>query len=139
MSAEKIAKEAIKGVNSGKFNVIILNFANGDMVGHSGNFEATKTAVRFVDKKVSEVVDAVRKAGGITIVTADHGNSDYMVYPDGTPNKSHSLALVPIIIVGEKFKGKGKKISGTLADIAPTMLKLLGEKIPKEMTGNPLV
>ncbi|MBO4569888.1 MAG: 2,3-bisphosphoglycerate-independent phosphoglycerate mutase [Clostridia bacterium] len=139
MSAEKIAKEAIKGVNSHKFNVIVLNFANGDMVGHSGNFDATKTAVKFVDQKVSEVVNAVIKAGGVAIVTADHGNSDYMVYPDGTPNKSHSLALVPIIIVGEKFKGKGKKISGTLADIAPTVLKLLGEKIPEEMTGKTLV
>ena len=140
MSAEKIANSAVKSIKDGKFNVVILNFANGDMVGHSGNKEAAKVAVGVVDRCVKQVCDATIEMGGKVIITADHGNCDIMEYPDGTPHKSHTLNLVPFIIVGKGLKGaKPKKNSGTLSDIAPTILHLLGENSPKEMTGQSLI
>lgn len=139
MSAREIATETVKGIKSGKYDVIVINFANGDMVGHSGSLEATKIAINVVDECVKKVVDATLKVGGRAIITADHGNSDIMVYPDGTPHKSHTMALVPIIIADDDLASKMPEISGTLADIAPTILKLLGEKVPKEMSGKPLI
>lgn len=141
MCAREIALAATEAIDKNKYDVIIINFANGDMVGHSGSLEATKIAIKVVDECVGKVVDATLKAGGRAIITADHGNSDIMFYPDGTPHKSHTMALVPIIIADDDFKevAKSKEISGTLADIAPTLLKLLGEKIPKDMSGKPLI
>ena len=146
MCAREIADATVKGIKSQKYDVIVINFANGDMVGHSGVKEATKIAVGVVDECVKKVVDASVKVGGRVIITADHGNSDCMTYPDGTPNKSHTSALVPIIIVDDDFKFKNAReaaespeISGSLSDIAPTILKLLGEKQPREMTGKSLI
>ena len=140
MSAEKIAKSAVESIKTGKFNVVILNFANGDMVGHSGNKEAAKVAVGVVDRCVKAVCDATIEMGGKAIITADHGNCDIMTYPDGSPHKSHTLNLVPFIIAGKGLEGvQPKKNSGTLSDIAPTILHLLGESAPKEMTGHSLI
>lgn len=141
MCAREIANAVVEEISKNKYDVIIINFANGDMVGHSGNLEATKIAVGVVDECVGKVVDATLLANGRAIITADHGNSDIMVYEDGTPNKSHTMALVPVIIVDNDYKDKAKtkELSGTLADIAPTMLKLLGEKIPKDMSGKSLI
>jgi len=140
MSAEKIAKSAVEAIKSGKFNVIVLNFANGDMVGHSGNKEAAKIAVGVVDKCVKQVADAVLEKNGYVLITADHGNCDIMEYPDGSPHKSHTMNVVPIIIAGRGLDGaQSQKISGTLSDIAPTILHLLNENVPKEMTGHSLI
>ena len=139
MSAEKIAQTVIKGIKDDKYDVIVINFANGDMVGHSGNLEAAKIAVSVVDECVKKVTEAVLAKGGVAIVTADHGNADIMVYPDGTPHKSHTMSVVPIIIAGRGFEAKSAEISGNLSDIAPTILHILDEPIPKEMTGKVLV
>ena len=140
MSAEKIADSAVSAVKKGKFNVIVLNFANGDMVGHSGNREATIKAVGVVDSCVKKVADCVLENNGYVIITADHGNSDIMVYPDGSPHKSHTMSIVPVIVAGKGLnKAETPKISGTLSDIAPTILHLLGEEKPAEMTGHSLI
>lgn len=138
MSAREIAQRAVNAINSKNYDCIIINFANGDMVGHSGDKEAAKIAVGVVDQCVKQVTEAALAVGGEVLVTADHGNSDIMQYPDGTPHTAHTTNLVPVFIVGKRFKGKKLNISGTLADIAPTFLKLLGEKVPTEMTGTPL-
>ena len=138
MSAREIADLTVKGINSNKYDCIIINFANCDMVGHSGDKAAAKIAVGVVDECVQKVTEATLKAGGELIITADHGNSDIMEYPDGTPHTAHTINQVPVFIVGERFYNKKKKITGTLADIAPTYLKLLGEKVPAEMSGKPL-
>jgi 2,3-bisphosphoglycerate-independent phosphoglycerate mutase len=139
MSAREIAEAAVEGINSGNYDCVIINFANGDMVGHSGDKEATKIAVGVVDECVEKVVEATLAVGGEAIVTADHGNADVMEYPDGSPNTSHSINLVPVFVVGKRFEGNHKVLSGTLADIAPTYLKLMGETIPTQMTGKPLI
>ena len=139
MSAEKIAKSAVEAIKSGEFQTIFINFANGDMVGHSGNLDASRIAVGVVDECVKKVTEATKKCGGVTIITADHGNCDLMRYPNGEPHKSHTMALVPVIIVKEGLRPQPKEIRGTLADIAPTILNFLGEKIPKEMTGKTLI
>ena len=138
MSAREIAQKAVEAINSKKYDCIIINFANGDMVGHSGDKEATKIAIGVVDECVQKVSEATLAAGGELIITADHGNSDVMQYTDGSPHTAHTKNLVPVFIVGRQFKGKKFEISGTLADVAPTYLKLLGETVPSEMTGKPL-
>lgn len=138
MSAQKIADEAEKAVRKNIYDCIVINFANCDMVGHSGDKKATEIAVQTVNNCVEQVVEAVRQNDGVAIVTADHGNADIMEYPDGSPCTSHTKALVPVIIVDDKNKDLELKQNGTLADIAPTILKILGEKVPEEMTGTPL-
>ena len=138
MSAREIAARAVDAINSQEYDCIIINFANGDMVGHSGDKEAAKIAVGVVDECVKKVTQAALDNGGEIIITADHGNSDIMQYEDGSPHTAQTINLVPVFIVGSRFKGKKINLSGTLADIAPTFLKLLNEKVPKEMTGKPL-
>ena len=138
MSAYTIAQWAEKAILSKKYDCVIINFANCDMVGHSGDKEAAKIAVKVVDECVKQVTNATLKVGGEVIITADHGNADIMQYEDGSAHTAHTTNLVPVFIVGERFFGKKFKISGTLADIAPTFLKLLGERKPKDMTGKPL-
>ena len=139
MGAREIAEKAVEGIKSGKYDVVILNFANCDMVGHSGDMAAAKIAVETVDECVKKVVEAVEKVGGNAIITADHGNADEMIYPDGGSNTSHTTALVPCIIVGKEFVGRKLRKTGTLADIAPTMLDMMKFKKPVEMTGNSLL
>lgn len=139
MSAREIASRAVEAVQSKKYDCIILNFANGDMVGHSGDKHAAKIAVGVVDECVQKVTEATLKMGGELIITADHGNSDIMQYSDGSPHTAHTINKVPVFIVGNRFKNKKANICGTLADVAPTFLQLLGEDVPQEMTGKPLI
>ena len=135
MSANKVAEEACKRIKSGAYDVIILNFANCDMVGHTGVFEAAVEATQIVDKCVKMVVQATEEMGGISLVTADHGNADRMIEPDGTPCTSHTTNLVPLIIVGADVSLR----EGRLSDIVPTMLELMGLRRPDEMTGKSLI
>lgn len=138
MGAREIAKRAVDAIKDKKYDCVIINFANCDMVGHSGDKKATEIAVGVVDECVEKVTKATLDVGGELIITADHGNADIMLYPDGSPHTSHTINLVPVFIVGSQFYGKQFDISGSLADIAPTFLKLLGENVPSEMTGEPL-
>ena len=126
----------LNGGREEKFDFICLNFANGDMVGHTGVYEAIVKAVKAVDKCVSEVVEAARANGYEVVMIADHGNADNAVNADGTPNTAHSLNPVPIVVVSDRVKSVR---SGILADVAPTVLKLMGLEQPAEMTGKALV
>jgi 2,3-bisphosphoglycerate-independent phosphoglycerate mutase len=136
MSAGELTREVTKRISSGVYDVIILNFANCDMVGHTGDFSAAVKAVETVDACVGEVLDATAKLGGISIVTADHGNAEEMLDIDGvTVQTAHSTYPVPFILVGADVQLR----PGKLADIAPTILELMGIEKPKEMTGISLI
>ena len=136
MSAYEVTDAVINRINSGKYDVIVLNFANCDMVGHTGIFDAAKEAVEVVDTCVGRVVDAIKANGGIALITADHGNADCMVDPESNgPFTAHTTNPVPFIIIGKDCKLR----AGRLADIAPTMLDLLGLPKPAEMTGESLI
>ena len=139
MSAYEVAAEAVKRVESGKYDVMILNFANPDMVGHTGVMEAAEKAVHAVDACVAEVVEAIRKAGGRAVITADHGNCEQMFAEDGTPFTAHTTNPVPFILVDDARKGAMLKDGGRLCDIAPTLLALMNLPKPEEMTGISLV
>ena len=136
MSAPEVTEEAVRRIESGKYDVIILNFANCDMVGHTGVFDAAVKAVEAVDEGVGKVVEATTKMGGVSLITADHGNADRMLDEDGvTPYTAHTTSLVPFYIVGADVKLR----DGRLADIAPTMLDLMGLEKPAEMDGETLI
>ncbi len=135
MSAYQVTVEAVKRIESGSYDVIILNFANCDMVGHTGVYEAACKAVSTVDECVGRVVDATSKMGGVSMITADHGNAERMVDTDGSPFTAHTTNLVPFYIVGASVKLR----DGRLADIAPTMLDLMGLEKPAEMDGETLI
>lgn len=135
MSAYEVADKCSEAILSGKYDVIICNLANCDMVGHTGIMEAAIKAVETVDACVGKIVGAVCKMGGTTIITADHGNADCMVDKDGEPHTAHTTNPVPLIICGADVKLK----SGRLADIAPTMLELMGIRKPEKMTGESLI
>ncbi|HIY21065.1 MAG TPA: 2,3-bisphosphoglycerate-independent phosphoglycerate mutase [Candidatus Flavonifractor merdigallinarum] len=136
MSAHEVADEAVKRIESGNYDVIILNFANCDMVGHTGVYEAARLAVETVDECVGQVVEATSRMGGISLITADHGNADRMLEADGvTPYTAHTTNPVPFYIVGADVKLR----DGKLADIAPTMLDLMGLEKPAEMDGTTLI
>ena len=113
----------------------VINFANPDMVGHTGVIEAAVKAVETVDECLGKVVEAVHESGGVCIVTADHGNADHMLEPDGSPNTAHSMNPVPLVITGDVGELRD---GGTLSDVAPTVLALLGEPQPEQMTGKTL-
>jgi 2,3-bisphosphoglycerate-independent phosphoglycerate mutase len=136
MSAPDAARAFADRWREGNFTFGIINFANPDMVGHTGVIPAAVTAVETVDRCLGEVVKAVHESGGTLIITADHGNADNMLEPDGTPNTAHSKNPVPIIVT---TTGHELAEGGRLADIAPTALKLLGEEQPAEMTGRALI
>ena len=135
MSAYEVADEAVKRILSGQYDVIILNFANCDMVGHTGVYEAACKAVTAVDECVAKVVEATSQMGGISLITADHGNAERMVDTDGSPFTAHTTNLVPFCIVGASVNLR----DGRLADIAPTMLDLMGLAKPAEMDGETLI
>jgi 2,3-bisphosphoglycerate-independent phosphoglycerate mutase len=135
MSARPLAQEAVKRILSGKYDVVIMNFANCDMVGHTGVFDAAKKAVEVVDECVGEILDAAAQMGGISIVTADHGNAEEMADQDGEIQTAHSTNPVPFILVGADVKLR----PGRLADIAPTILDLMGLEKPDLMTGESLI
>ncbi len=136
MSAREVAAEAVKRIESGEYDVIILNFANCDMVGHTGVYEAARLATETVDECVGLVVEATQKMGGVALITADHGNADQMLESDGeTPYTAHTTNPVPFYLVGANVKLR----NGKLSDIAPTMLDLMGLAKPREMSGETLI
>ena len=135
MSAYQVTEEAVKRIESGAYDVIILNFANCDMVGHTGVYEAACRAVTAVDECVGRVVEATSRMGGVSLITADHGNAERMADEDGEPFTAHTTNLVPFYIVGASVRLR----DGRLADIAPTMLDLMGLEKPAEMDGNTLI
>lgn len=137
MSAVPVCDEVVNRIESGKYDVIILNYANCDMVGHTGVFEAAVKAVETVDTCVGRTVDAILKMGGMALITADHGNADKMYEEDGSPFTAHTTNQVPLLLCGAP--GKSLKEGGRLADLAPTMLELLGLAKPAEMDGESLL
>ena len=136
MSAYEVTDAVVERINSGNYDVIILNFANCDMVGHTGVFDAAKAAVEAVDECVGKVIDAITAMGGIALITADHGNADQMYEPDGSPFTAHTTNPVPFCVVNYPCT---LREGGRLADIAPTMLKILNMEQPSEMSGTPLL
>ena len=136
MSAYLVTDEVLKRIHSGEYDVIILNFANCDMVGHTGVFSAAVAAVEAVDTCVGKVAAAIKEMDGVLLITADHGNADKMVAEDGEPFTAHTTNPVPFCVVGYDCK---LREGGRLADIAPTMLKILNIPQPKEMTGESII
>ena len=136
MSAYEVADECAKRIRSGKYDVVILNFANCDMVGHTGVFDAAVKAVETVDECVGQVVEATLKMGGIAMITADHGNAEQMLQADGkSPMTAHTTNVVPFILCGAGTELR----PGRLADIAPTILDVMGLEQPAEMDGKTLI
>ena len=135
MSAPEVCEKCVERIESGAYDVIILNFANCDMVGHTGVFDAAVKAVETVDECVGKVVDATLKMGGIAMITADHGNAEQMTEPDGSPMTAHTTNPVPFILCGAGTELR----KGRLADIAPTILDVMGLACPEEMDGKTLI
>lgn len=136
MSAYEVTDKLVPAIESGKYDMIILNYANCDMVGHTGVFEAAVKAVEAVDTCVGRVVEAIKKMGGVALITADHGNADKMVDADGSPFTAHTTNPVPFCVVGYDCQ---LREGGRLADIAPTMLQIMGLEQPAEMDGISLI
>jgi len=141
MHTMDIAKAAVEAVNSDKYNLIFLNFNNPDIIGHTGNLKAVITGVEECDKGVGLVVDAVKKKGGLAVVSADHGNAEVMLTKEGKPHTHHTANDVPFIIVDDDPKYKHIKLrnGGAIKDVTPTILEILNVKKPKEMTGESLI
>ena len=139
MSAEEVCNRAIAEIEKDKFDVMILNYANCDMVGHTGVISATERAVSTVDECVRRVVECVLVNGGRVFVTADHGNAEKMLDTDGSPFTAHTTNKVPFILVDEQLRDSVTLNEGALCDIAPTMLYVMGLPIPEEMTGKVLI
>ena len=135
MSADKVTDSLIEELNKDMYDVVILNYANGDMVGHTGNYEAAIIAIEFLDKCLKRLYDKIIEKDGVLIVTADHGNCDVMWDENHVPVTSHTTNLVPFIVTKKEIVLK----NGKLSDIAPTILKIMGLDIPKEMTGDVLI
>ena len=137
MSAYEVTDNVVKAIEDKKYDVIIMNYANGDMVGHTGNLEKTIEAVEALDKCVGRVISKLEEVGGEALITADHGNCELMIdLKTGEPITSHSTFDVPLIVVSKRVKTVK---SGRLCDLTPTLLDMMGEKIPEEMTGESLV
>ena len=136
MSAPEVTEKLVEVLNTGKEDMVILNFANGDMVGHTGVFSAICSAVAKVDQCVKKVVEAAIANDYVVLLTADHGNADNAVNTDGTPNTAHSLNTVQFIVINA---GVESVKDGKLADVAPTILKLMGIPQPAAMTGEALI
>ncbi len=140
MSAYGVCAEVVKRVDSGLYDLVVVNFANGDMVGHTGSLPATIKAVEHVDICCGRVLEAVRRQNGVAIVLADHGNCEQMIDPaTGGPHTAHTTYDVELIVMDDRFKGKKLVEGGRLADVAPTALHMMGLDIPTEMNGKPLI
>jgi 2,3-bisphosphoglycerate-independent phosphoglycerate mutase len=137
MSAPEVTEKALEVV--GNVDVLILNFANCDMVGHTGVFDAAVKAVTTVDNCLAKLIPAILATGGTALVTADHGNAEQMSFEDGSPCTAHTTNLVPFVVVGEKYVGKTLREGGALCDVAPTLLDVMGVEKPAEMEGVTLV
>lgn len=139
MSAAGVTDKLVEAIDSGKFDFIVVNFANSDMVGHTGDLNAAIKAVEAIDACLGRLFEAVKKQGGFVLLTADHGNCEHMVDPTtGGPHTAHTLEKVPVILIGGPPSVK-KLHDGKLADVAPTMLGLMGLPVPKEMDGESLI
>ena len=136
MSAFEITDALVDEIDLGKNDFICLNYANGDMVGHTGDFNAAIKACEVIDKCVKSTVESCLKNNYTVILISDHGNCDKMINEDGSPNTAHTKNLVPIILINSAYKSIS---NGILASIAPTILKIMGIEIPKEMNVKPLV
>ena len=137
MSANELTEKLLPKLNEAKASFICINFANADMVGHTGVYNAVIEAVETVDKNVQKIVETALKNNYTIFLTADHGNADFMINDDGSPNTAHSLNLVPLFIIDNEWRGKIKP--GKLGDLAPTILKMMDLNIPNEMTGEVLI
>ncbi len=137
MSAYEVKDEVLNRINSDKYDVIILNYANCDMVGHTGVFDAATAAVKAVDECMKETVEAILAKGGIAVITADHGNADLMFSDEEGIVTAHTTNKVPFIVCGAG--DVTLKDGGCLADVCPTMLELMGLPQPEEMTGSSLI
>ena len=137
MSAPEVTEKLVDAIDTEKYDFIVVNFANGDMVGHTGVYPAIQKAVETLDTCVEKVVEAAKAHGYETIIIADHGNADHALNEDGTPNTAHSLNPVPFIYIGEHKDAKLK--DGRLADVAPSLLHLMGMDQPSDMTGDNLI
>ena len=137
MSAYEVKDKLVAAINENKYDFIVVNFANGDMVGHTGIYEAIEKAVVAVDACVKDVIEAAKAQDYEAIIIADHGNADHALNEDGTPNTAHSLNPVPCVYVTENKAAKVE--DGRLADVAPTILKIMGLEAPAEMNGNVLI
>ncbi|MBR0026274.1 MAG: 2,3-bisphosphoglycerate-independent phosphoglycerate mutase, partial [Clostridia bacterium] len=140
MSAYEVTEEAVKRIESGEYDAMILNFANPDMVGHTGVMEAAVSAVHAVDECVGKVVSTILKNGGRCIITADHGNCEQMIDPvSGGPFTAHTTGPVPFILVDDARLDAELREDGRLSDLAPTLLELMGLEKPAEMTGTSII
>jgi 2,3-bisphosphoglycerate-independent phosphoglycerate mutase len=140
MSAHGVCDEVVRRIESGIYDLIVVNFANCDMVGHTGVLAAAIKAVEVVDGCVGRILDALQKKNGVALILADHGNCEQMIDPgSGMPHTSHTTYDVEIIVVDDRFKGRKLLADGRLADVAPTALKMMGLPQPKEMTGKSLI
>ena len=142
MSAAGVTDETVKRIRSGKYDLVVVNFANGDMVGHTGVLEAAVTACEVVDEGVGRILEAVKAMGGRAIVTADHGNAEQMTLdgkPGGPAHTAHTLYKVELVVVDDRYKGRPLRNGGRLADVAPTLLEMMGLEKPGEMTGESLI
>ena len=138
MSAYEVTEKVVEAINSKKYNCIILNYANPDMVGHTGNLSAAIKAIETIDECVGKVVNAINAQKANLLITADHGNAEQMIdYKTGEPHTAHTTNLVPLVLISEKENVKLKE--GRLADLAPTILDLMGIEKPEEMTGESLI
>ena len=138
MQAVAIAKRAAEEIASGRFGVVVMNFANPDMVGHTGNMEATVKAVEISDRALGLVIDGLERVGGVALITSDHGNAEFMADPaTGQPHTAHTTNPVPLILYDPSFKGRMKD-NGTLGDVAPTLIGMLELDQPSAMTGHDL-
>ncbi len=139
MSAHEVTARALDELSSGAYDVMILNFANCDMVGHTGVLPAAVKAVHTVDGCVKQIVDKILGMGGSLLLTADHGNADRMIAEDGSPFTAHTTNPVPVVLISERYRGATLRKDGILADLAPTLLEIMGLPIPPEMTGKSLI
>jgi 2,3-bisphosphoglycerate-independent phosphoglycerate mutase len=138
MSAAGVAAGLVKAIGRRTYDFAIVNLANPDMVGHTGDFDATLKAMEATDAAVGEIVDATLAAGGCVLLTADHGNAEEMAFPSGEPNTQHSTNPVPVVFIA-KDAGRAAMRDGGLVDVAPTLLGLLGLAVPDRMTGHSLL
>jgi 2,3-bisphosphoglycerate-independent phosphoglycerate mutase len=134
-----VTEKVLEKLDENKYDVVILNFANCDMVGHTGVFDAAVKAVKTVDECVAKVIDKILSLGGSAIVTADHGNADKMEDENGNPFTAHTTNKVPFIVIGKEFKNVKLREDGILADVAPTLLTMMQVAVPAEMSGKSLI
>ena len=142
MAAAEVTRLTVEAIQGGKYSLVVVNFANGDMVGHTGVLPAIITACETVDKSVGQILDAVEEMGGNAIVTADHGNAEQTTLDGkvgGPAHTAHTLYTVPLIVADDRFKDAKLRDGGRLADVAPTLLAMMGLEKPAEMTGQSLI